>query len=472
MRVLVIGSYFNPLQSLIEKKYTCITDPEKAVTQYLDNFYDIIVTSLHMNPIDGFDILKEIARKNLNVISIVTSGDKEPKSIMRCYELGASAFINEPFELEELEYTMTRLLEEKKRRSELELYRKKALPKEINDVLVGSSMILTRIKSAILQYADTRATVFIQGSSGTGKGVIAKLLHVNSGRKDKPFISINCGAIPENLIESELFGHEKGAFTGAHASKTGIIEQADGGTLFLDEVAELNPATQVALLKVLEDKVIRRVSGQRDIPVDVRFITATNKDLKEMIEQKEFREDLYYRLNVLNIFVPDLAERKEDIPDIAVHLLYKLNTEQNRHLKGFTKKALEKLMLYTWPGNIRELRNIIERAVIHTGGNIIDDFDIEIFTDYKQSRIIDPHLSVQGAGDAATDMSKENNCTVSDGSLNSAADIKSKVNELQTNYPIQDLSTGLKLTMENYEKELIINALKRNQGNQSKTAVF
>ncbi|MBL8992767.1 MAG: sigma-54-dependent Fis family transcriptional regulator, partial [Spirochaetia bacterium] len=317
--------------------------------------------------------------------------------------------------------------------------RKESLPKEIDAELVGSSVALMRVKNSILQYAPSPATVLLRGESGTGKGVVARLIHTHSSRHEGPFLSLNCGAIPENLMESELFGYERGAFTGAVNAKTGIFEQADGGTLFLDEIGELPQAMQVKLLKVLEDKVVRRLGGSREIPVNVRIVAATNKDLEKAFATREFREDLFYRLNVLSLNLPPLRERRDDVPALAKSLLVQMGREMNRPNLDFSPEAYEKMSSYDWPGNVRELKNIVERALIRGEAALIGADSLDLKTTVGHS-VVKENLGVPVAAGS---------------SVNFMEEVSKK---------------GLSEVLESFEKGILEETMKRSGANQTKAA--
>jgi transcriptional regulator with GAF, ATPase, and Fis domain len=261
--------------------------------------------------------------------------------------------------------------------------------------IIGKSPGMQEIYGKIEQIADTRTTVLITGESGTGKELVARALHYNSSRRERPFIALNCAALPETLIESELFGHEKGSFTDASARRVGQFELAHAGTLFLDEVGDLSPATQAKLLRVLQEREFTRIGGIQSIKVDVRIIAATNKNLEELLTRKEFREDLYYRINVASLYLPPLRERKEDIPLLAKHFLAKRVEEENRPPQEFSKEALEALTKYPWPGNIRELENVVEQSSVWSRGKVIgpEDLPNSLKTDIRSDSLRNETLS-------------------------------------------------------------------------------
>ncbi|MEK6797317.1 MAG: sigma-54 dependent transcriptional regulator [Spirochaetota bacterium] len=440
MKVIVIGNYQIDLEREIQKRWTWEPSTAKASELFMKETFDVVVVGLHIGPPDGIAILELVKRGSPGTIVIITTMDKDPKAMMHCYEKGADGFLFEPLPIDELEFTIRRYMLEKERREELERYRSTELPAEIDDVLVGSSIVIGRVKNAILQYAASSSTVLIRGESGTGKGIAARLLHAYSPNKEGPFIHVNCTAIPESLMESELFGHEKGAFTNAVAQKPGLFELASGGTLFLDEIGELPLAMQVKLLTVLEEKYIRRIGGTRNIPIQVRICAATNKDMEKAIRDREFRDDLYYRLNVLTLDIPPLRERADDIPAIADRMLTALAKDQNKRIDGFSSAALAALRAYPWPGNVRELKNVIERALIHTAGRIVEEASIVL----------------NGSPDfpAGPEPSGTANALSSSGVI-TLAEVAEK---------------GMNTVLENFERMLIHGALEKHDGNQSAAA--
>jgi DNA-binding NtrC family response regulator len=293
------------------------------------------------------------------------------KTAVEAMKLGAYHYVTKPFDNDELRLIISRSLSEKALKQEL-IFRREEMDKSFDfGNILGKSKGMKDIFKMVKQIADSRSTVLIMGESGTGKELISRAIHYNSNRKNYPFVTINCAAIPETLIESELFGHEKGAFTNAIEKKLGRFEVAHQGTLFLDEIGELSLTTQAKILRFLEEKEFNRVGGSKTIKVDVRLITATNKDLNQMIKKGGFREDLYYRINVVPIVIPPLRERKEDIPILIDHFINKFSVENNKNVKGINKDALEFLMQYEWPGNVRELENLIERIIALTSNEYI-----------------------------------------------------------------------------------------------------
>jgi len=325
----------------------------------------VILLDLRLPCMDGISVLKQIGKANLDINVIIMTAYGDTQTTVEAVKCGAYNFINKPFELEELEALVHNAFEniELKREVDYLRYRQKKLEK-YGDI-VGKSRAMQEIYSQIDRIAETRdTTVLIRGESGTGKELVAGAIHHKSTRHSHPFMEINCASLPETLLESELFGHEKGAFTDARAMKKGLFELADTGTLFLDEIGELPLSIQVKLLGFLEKKQFKRLGGARDIKVDVRIVTATNRNLEQAIIQGLFREDLYYRLNVVSLFIPPLRERRSDIPLLAAYFLEQFCKEMGKRKRVFSREALDLLAGHPWRGNVRELKNVVERAVI------------------------------------------------------------------------------------------------------------
>ncbi|HLW53986.1 MAG TPA: sigma-54 dependent transcriptional regulator [Candidatus Angelobacter sp.] len=295
---------------------------------------------------------------------IVISANKDPQSIFMVSKLGADDYLNKPVDLKELDLRITRVLDNRQLYSEVTHLREQVRRQTDFTMLFGTSPKMMEVKMTIEQVADTTATVLIRGESGTGKEVVARMVYSESSRCDKPFVKVNCAAIPHELLESELFGYEAGAFTGANRQKLGKFEQANGGTIFLDEISEMHPALQAKLLHVLQDHEFSRLGGKRDIQVDVRVLAATNKPLERAVEEGVFREDLFYRLNVVTIHIPPLRERREEIPIFLEFFLERYSEHYRKHPAMFSDYAISRIMDYAWPGNIRELENLVKRYVI------------------------------------------------------------------------------------------------------------
>ncbi|MBA1336975.1 MAG: Two-component system response regulator protein [Firmicutes bacterium] len=368
-------------KALKDEKYQIISASNgiEAVEKIKTEDLDLILMDIKMPKLDGMGVLQEIRSLNLNTPVIMITAHGTTESAVQAMKMGALDYISKPFDVEELKIQLRKALDVKDMKEQIQ-YLKEELESRTGRLIIGDSPVMKRVLDIVYRVAPTNATVLITGESGTGKEMIANAIHYNSERKDKPYIKVNCGAIPESLMESELFGHERGAFTGAVSRKPGRFERANGGTIFLDEVGELSAATQVKLLRVLQEKQIERVGGTDVIDIDIRVIAATNRDLKSMLEEGAFREDLYYRLNVMPIELPPLRERKEDIPKLIMHFLDRFCSEMGRGALSLSEEAMDALVKYDWKGNIRELENIVERLVLLSQGKEIsrDDLPNEI----------------------------------------------------------------------------------------------
>ena len=309
-------------------------------------------------------ILERLKQIKPTVSIVVLSANKDPESIFRASKLGADDYINKPVDPKELDVRITKVLDNQRLYAEVTQLREQVRRQSDFTMLFGTSPKMMEVKMTIEQVADTTATVLIRGESGTGKEVVARMIYGESSRGDKPFVKVNCAAIPHELLESELFGYEPGAFTGATRQKLGKFEQANGGTVFLDEISEMHPALQAKLLHVLQDHEFSRLGGKRDIQVDVRVLAATNKPLERAVEEGVFREDLFYRLNVVSIHIPPLRERREEIPVFLEYFLEKYSQHYGKRPPMFSEYAVTRMMEYAWPGNIRELENLVKRYVI------------------------------------------------------------------------------------------------------------
>jgi len=347
-----------------------------AYDKLLQSSFDLVISDIEMPVMKGTELLAEMRKINIQTAIIIITAYASLETAISCLRNGASDYIMKPIEFDELIFKLKRIFEMKSILLENRILKREIQRNFDYDNIVGKSLSIKRVYEMIETVAETDSTVLISGKSGTGKELVARSLHFKSKRRNKPFIAVNSGAIAENLIESELFGHKKGAFTGAISDKEGLIKAADGGTLFLDEISELPPNLQVKLLRVLQEKEITPVGTTYTIPVNVRFVASTNRDLKSEIEAGKFREDLYYRLNVIEIHIPSLKEREEDIPLLADHFLDKYRKELNKNIKGIDSDALRALMNYEWRGEIRELENIMERAVIFSKSDFISLMDL------------------------------------------------------------------------------------------------
>ena len=339
---------------------------DAAIEKIQKNDFDVVITDLKLDQISGMEVLAASKKQNPQTEVIMLTGYGSIETAVAAMKAGAIDYLTKPIDAEELKLALERAQERQQLKSEVARLRS-VVEKETNfnpGNIVASSEAMHQVLEMVARVASTDATVLVQGESGTGKELIARALHQNSERKDGPFIPINCGALPENLLESELFGHVKGAFTGAHQNKKGLFEEADGGTLFLDEIGEMMPSTQVKLLRVLQDSEVRRVGANTGVKVDVRVVAATNQKLQQRVKENEFREDLYYRLQVIPIFLPPLRERKEEILPLVKHYLGVIAAKMGKPVKALAPGAAKALEDYSWPGNIRELINAVERAVI------------------------------------------------------------------------------------------------------------
>jgi two-component system response regulator PilR (NtrC family) len=362
------------LEYMLEKqgyKVLCAANGKEAISKIEKNQYDLLLCDIRLGDMTGLAVLKASKKKNPHVTVIMISAFATTETAVEAMNQGAFDYVPKPFENEELLQTIANALE----RKTLEID-KRAIDNELKESLhfgkiVGNSPRMQHIYEMIRQVAKTRSSVMITGESGTGKELIAKAIHEQSDRADEPFVTINCGGIPENLLESEFFGHRKGSFTGASADKQGLMEIANKGTLFLDEIAELSLPMQVKLLRAVQERVFRPVGGTKDISVDIRITSATNKKLEDEVIAGNFREDLFYRLNVIEIKVPPLRERKSDLLPLAQHFLEKYSKELGKQVTKFSSYAIDLLKKYDFPGNIRELENLIERSVALSNTNIL-----------------------------------------------------------------------------------------------------
>jgi two-component system response regulator PilR (NtrC family) len=332
---------------------------------------DLVISDLQMPNVNGMELLKYSRDNYPETLFMMITAFGSTENAVEAMKLGAYDYLTKPFKIDEVRINIQNALRSKNLEVENKVLKKELVKEYSFGNLVGNSEVMHRIFDMIKRVSHAPTNVLITGESGTGKEVIAKSIHYNGLLKDKAFISVNCGAIPEQLMESEMFGHKKGSFTGAVVDKAGLFEAADGGTLFLDEVGELPLTIQVKLLRSIQERIIRRVGATDDIHVDVRIIAATNRDLEKMVKDGTFRQDLFYRLNVINIKSPALRERKEDIPLLSNHFLRKYNEKLNKQIQSISFEAMQVLEKYEYPGNVRELENIIERTVALEGGQII-----------------------------------------------------------------------------------------------------
>ncbi|MDO8678273.1 MAG: sigma-54 dependent transcriptional regulator [Acidobacteriota bacterium] len=356
---------------------TAVPTAEDGLAEFHRERFDIAISDVTLPGMSGLDFVARAQSLNPEVIVIMMSGGGRSVAT-EAMARGAYDFFVKPFRVPELEIVMRRALEKRQLQREVRELRQQLEQRSDPHGLIGDSSRIREVRALVSKVARTSATVLIQGESGTGKELTAELVHRNSPRRDAPMIKVNCAAIPETLLESELFGHERGAFTGAVAQKAGKFELAHGGTLFLDEIGDMQIAIQAKVLRVLEDREIFRVGGTKPIRVDVRIVAATNKDLEEAVRTREVREDLYHRLNVFPILLPPLRDRVEDIPVLVERFLEQMPPVDGRKSRGVAPDAMERLLNYSWPGNVRELRNSIERAVIMAEGELVDTEDLPL----------------------------------------------------------------------------------------------
>ncbi|HET6514057.1 MAG TPA: sigma-54 dependent transcriptional regulator [Thermodesulfovibrionales bacterium] len=344
---------------------------EEAIEKFQKEHFDVILTDLKMEKVDGFAVLEKAKELSSDTQVLIMTAFASIESAVDAIRKGAADYIVKPFLNEAIRHTIRRVLEQKRLVEENIALRQQLSQRMGCKEFIGESEALLSIFETLEKVIPTKTNILILGESGTGKGLIADLIHCNSPRRDKPFISINCSAIPEGLLESELFGYKKGAFTGAVTDKPGLISMAHEGTLFLDEIGDMPVNLQAKLLKVLESSELIALGDIRPRQVDVRLITATNQDLEEKVKSKQFREDLYYRLNVIEVKIPPLRERKDDIPLFAHFFMRKFGEENKKKVSGYSSSAMQAIMQYPWPGNVRELKNVVERAVVLCQGESI-----------------------------------------------------------------------------------------------------
>ncbi|HEU4402105.1 MAG TPA: sigma-54 dependent transcriptional regulator [Candidatus Polarisedimenticolia bacterium] len=325
--------------------------------------FDLVITDIAMPGESGLDVLKQAKTANPETPIIMITAYASTESAVEALKLGAYDYIIKPFDVEELKIVVRNALEKRRLEHENRVLKRELKEKSRLDELVGDSPRMKEVLDLVGKIAPTNSTVLISGESGTGKELAARAIHAGSPRRDRPFVSINCGAMPDELLESELFGHARGSFTGAVTAKKGLFEVADGGSIFLDEIGDTTPAMQVKLLRVLQERRIRRVGGTEETEVNVRVLAATNQDLDRLVREKRFREDLYYRINVIQIKMPALREKVEDIPQLALHFLVKYARIMGKKITRISEEAMQSLMAHEWPGNVRELENVLERAV-------------------------------------------------------------------------------------------------------------
>jgi len=387
-------------------------DGAVAIEKVREQSYDLVLMDVRMVKVSGLEALKEIKSFNPAIPVIIMTAYSSVDTAVDALKQGAHDYLTKPLDFDKLKITIVRAMEHTRLKEENRLL-KESLGKHFDRRnIIGQSPAMVNLLETVAQVAPSEATVLITGESGTGKELIAGAIHFNSSRKDGPFVKINCAAITETLLESELFGHEKGAFTGADRRKEGRFYQAHEGSLFLDEVSEMSLTMQVKLLRVLQEREFTRVGGEKTIQVDVRVIAATNRDLPELIGKGEFREDLFYRLNVVDMEIPPLRQRREDIPLLAQHFLQFFAARNHKEIKGFTPQAMDHLIRYDWPGNVRELINAVERAIVLAHSDYLSDKD---FTIIAGSELINTEAATEIAPiieDGATPLEEVEKATI------------------------------------------------------------
>ncbi len=378
------------IEYLIQEGYEAIgvQNGQEALSVIRNQHVDVLITDLKMPKLDGMRLLSKVKKENQRIVVLMITGFACVNSAVRAMKLGAEDYITKPINFEELRIQLTKALEKQSIKSENIILKKQLKDKDVFGDMIGKSELMEKVFQLIEKIADADSTVIIYGESGTGKELVARAIHYNSHRRNKPLVPVNCGAIPEELLESELFGHEKGAFTGAHKTRLGRFELANEGTIFLDEIGDMSPNLQVKILRVLQQHEFERVGGVQSVKVDIRVIAATHRDLEKAVAMGKFREDLYYRLNVIPIVVPPLRERKSDIPLLVSSFIDKFNDGKVKAISDISGEALECFLKYNWPGNVRELENMIERLVVLKCRGVInvEDLPEKLTVDLKESQ--------------------------------------------------------------------------------------
>ena len=401
----------------------------EVVDKVKESSPDLVIMDVRMPELDGIEALARLKSTNPKTAVLIMTAFGSSNAAIRAMELGAFDYITKPFELDKISHSVKRVLDYQDLTQEVEVLRDEISSLVQTERIVGNSPAMQEVYKTIGKVAKADATVLITGESGTGKELVAEALHFNSNRRSGPLVKVSCAALPETLIEAELFGHEKGSFTGAMTQRRGRFEMADKGTIFLDEIGEMTVPTQTKLLRVLQERKIERIGSNLPIKVDIRIIVATNKDLQKQVEQAKFRDDLYYRLNVINIHMPPLRDRKEDIPSLVEHFLAKHRYSATAQPAAISEEAIRRLMEYNWPGNVRELENVIERAVVLSRGQIITSRELPF----------GEHDTAEGEESESGDDAKAD-------------------------------SSFFKKSVAQFEKDLIMKALRDANGNRSKAA--
>lgn len=435
------------LKRMMEEKYSILTaqNGKEALDRVKENSPDLIIMDIKMPGRNGIDVLKEIKLIDPKSLVIIMTAYGTTETAIEAMKYGAYDYILKPFPIPRMKGLIEKALALRKLMKEEVTYAPLAAPEGEEERIVGSSSKMQEIYKMIGQVAPSDVTILLRGESGTGKEMIARAIYHHSLRSTQPFLPVNCAAIPDTLLESELFGHERGSFTGATSRRIGKLEQCQGGTIFLDEIGDMSLPTQAKLLRVLQEKSFERLGGMETIKVDIRFIVATNKNLEEAISNGKFREDLYYRLNVVSITIPPLRERKEDVPDLVSYFLKKFNRELKKGLVGITPAAMGKITSYGWPGNVRQLENVLKRAMVLCQGEWILE-DHLVFEKGWEKR------------EAEEEFGRKN-----------VEDLLDALFEEFSKAPVaaQDLDM-----ISNLERGLILRALQKTKGNQLKAAML
>jgi two-component system response regulator PilR (NtrC family) len=350
---------------------TAVADGEEAIARIDKELFDLVITDLKMPKAGGLDVLRAVKEASPDTVVLLITAFASAESAVEAMKLGAHDYLSKPFQVDEVQLRIRNALSQRRLSTENMLLKREVAARAPQTQLIGNSEAIRKVLDVVAKVADTRSNVLICGESGTGKELVARAIHASSGRARMPFVAVNCSALPETLLESELFGHMKGSFTGASTNKAGLFEVANGGSIFLDEIGETTPAMQVKLLRVIQEREFRRVGGTQDVKVDVRVIAATNRDLEKAVAEGTFREDLYYRLDVIPIKLPPLRERPDDISLLAQHFLEKFARAGGRPAPALAPDAVKALMAHDWKGNVRELENMMERAMAFAGRSTI-----------------------------------------------------------------------------------------------------
>ena len=415
-----------------EYEVEAVQSGREALKKIGENHYDVLILDIMMPEIDGMEVLQRVKESHPDIDVIMVTGLSQIDTAVRAMKLGAFDYLPKPFDPDELKLVVQRAFERRHLLQENLSLKSEVSSKYRFENIIGSSPRMQAVYRLIAKCAPTNSTVLLTGESGTGKELIARAIHYNSLRKDKSFVPVDCNSLSENLLESELFGHVRGSFTGAVANKKGVFEIANGGTLFLDEIGNLSLSTQAKLLRVIQEREFRAVGDTRAQGTDIRLITATNKDLKAMVAEGTFREDLFYRINIFPIPIPPLRERREDIPALAFHFLNVFNEELGKKMTGFSEDAMSALVNHDWPGNVRELENTVQRAVILANDMVVRRAHLSNIADASPR----PDLDVPRTGDELKQIKK----------------------------------IAREKSVENIEKLFVVEALKRNDWNVTRSA--